>query len=104
MMEVTDSATRGILIEQTRYEGFCIDLIEEIAKLLNFKYEFELVPDGNYGTYNKETKQWNGLIRRLLDRVRSCLQLREIIFDVRSKLSKTEILSSSLLLISTFKY
>ncbi|CAK9800330.1 Glutamate receptor ionotropic, kainate 2 [Anthophora plagiata] len=68
IMEVTDSATRGILIEQTRYEGFCIDLIEEIAKLLNFKYEFELVPDGNYGTYNKETKQWNGLIRRLLDR------------------------------------
>ncbi|XP_017787966.1 PREDICTED: glutamate receptor ionotropic, kainate 2-like isoform X3 [Habropoda laboriosa] len=68
IMEVTDSATRGIAIEQTRYEGFCIDLIEEIAKLLNFKYEFELVPDGNYGTYNKETKQWNGLIRRLLDR------------------------------------
>ncbi|KAG6795357.1 glutamate receptor ionotropic, kainate 2 isoform X1 [Apis mellifera caucasica] len=67
VMEVTDSATRGILIEQTRYEGFCIDLIEEIAKLLNFKYEFELVPDGNYGTLNKETKQWNGLIRRLLD-------------------------------------
>ncbi|XP_017753501.1 PREDICTED: glutamate receptor ionotropic, kainate 2-like isoform X2 [Eufriesea mexicana] len=68
VMEVTDSATRGILIEQTRYEGFCIDLIEEIAKLLNFKYEFELVPDGKYGTYDKETKQWNGLIRRLLDR------------------------------------
>ncbi|KAK9303590.1 hypothetical protein QLX08_004755 [Tetragonisca angustula] len=68
VMEVTDSATRGILIEQTRYEGFCIDLIDEIAKLLNFKYEFELVPDGNFGTYNKETKQWNGLIRRLLDR------------------------------------
>ncbi|XP_076246197.1 glutamate receptor ionotropic, kainate 2 isoform X2 [Calliopsis andreniformis] len=67
VMEVTDSATRGILIEQTRYEGFCIDLIEEIAKHLNFKYEFELVPDGNYGTYNKDTKQWNGLIRRLLD-------------------------------------
>ncbi|XP_029035806.1 glutamate receptor ionotropic, kainate 2-like [Osmia bicornis bicornis] len=68
IMVVTDSATRGILIEQTRYEGFCIDLIEEISKLLKFKYEFELVPDGNYGTYDKETKQWNGLIRRLLDR------------------------------------
>ncbi|XP_003706416.2 glutamate receptor ionotropic, kainate 2 isoform X2 [Megachile rotundata] len=68
VMEVTDSATRGILIEQKRYEGFCIDLIEEISKLLKFKYEFELVPDGNYGSYVKETKQWNGLIRRLLDR------------------------------------
>ncbi|CAL7945892.1 unnamed protein product [Xylocopa violacea] len=68
VMPVTDSATRGILIEQTRYEGFCIDLIEEISKLLNFKYEFELVPDGKYGTYNQETKQWNGLIQRLLKR------------------------------------
>ncbi|XP_053977682.1 glutamate receptor ionotropic, kainate 2-like isoform X1 [Hylaeus volcanicus] len=68
VMEVENSTTRGVLIEQTRYEGFCIDLIEEISKLLNFKYEFELVPDKNYGTYNKETKQWNGLIRRLLDR------------------------------------
>ncbi|XP_076280538.1 glutamate receptor ionotropic, kainate 2 [Lasioglossum baleicum] len=68
VMEVTDSATRGILIDQTRYEGFCIDLIDEIAKLLSFKsYEFELVPDGNYGSYNKDTKQWNGLMRRLLD-------------------------------------
>ncbi|KAF3424205.1 hypothetical protein E2986_01263 [Frieseomelitta varia] len=51
VMEVTDSATRGILIEQTRYEGFCIDLIEEIARLLNFKYEFELVPDGRGFSY-----------------------------------------------------
>lgn len=78
VMEVTDSATRGILIEQTRYEGFCIDLIEEISKQLNFKYEFELVPDGAYGTYNKETKQWNGLIRRLLDHVRSTSRANEI--------------------------
>lgn len=80
VMEVTDSATRGILIEQTRYEGFCIDLIEEIAKLLNFKYEFELVPDGNYGTLNKETKQWNGLIRRLLDHVRNCSRVHKVYF------------------------
>ncbi|XP_017883266.1 glutamate receptor ionotropic, kainate 2-like [Ceratina calcarata] len=67
-MVVTDSATRGILIDQTRYEGFCIDLIEEISKILRFKYEFEIVPDNNYGSYNSDTKQWNGLIRRLLDR------------------------------------
>lgn len=67
VMEVTDSSTRGIMIGQKRYEGFCIDLIEEITKILNYKYEFELVPDGNYGSYNPDTKQWNGLIKRLLD-------------------------------------
>ncbi|XP_071860840.1 glutamate receptor ionotropic, kainate 2 isoform X1 [Bombus fervidus] len=67
IMEVPEGSNRGILIDQKRYEGFCIDLIDEIAKLLKFKYEFELVPDGSYGKYDKETKQWNGLIRRLLD-------------------------------------
>lgn len=85
-MEVTDSATRGILMEQTRYEGFCIDLIDEISKLLNFKYEFELVPDGNYGTYNKETKQWNGLIKRLLDRV--CCTLLRVNKNLPEKFTK----------------
>ncbi|KAG7201434.1 hypothetical protein KM043_004194 [Ampulex compressa] len=68
VMEVPEGATRGVVIDQKRYEGFCIDLIDKIASLLNFKYEFELVPDKQYGTYNAETKQWNGLIRRLLDR------------------------------------
>lgn len=77
-MEVPEGSNRGILIDQTRYEGFCIDLIDEIAKLLKFKYEFELVPDGSYGKYDKETKQWNGLIRRLLDHVRNCLQPRSM--------------------------
>lgn len=70
MIEVTDGSTRGILIDQKRYEGYCIDLIEHIAKHLNFKYKFEIVPDGQYGTYNPKTKSWNGLIKRLLDRVR----------------------------------
>lgn len=68
-MEVTDGSMRGILINQKRYEGYCIDLIEQIASDLRFEYEFELVPDGMHGTYNKDTKTWNGLIRRLLDRV-----------------------------------
>lgn len=56
-------------IDQKRYEGYCIDLIEEIALILGFKYEFEIVPDGQHGTYNEKTKTWNGLIKRLLDYV-----------------------------------
>ncbi|CAB0014001.1 unnamed protein product [Nesidiocoris tenuis] len=51
-----------------RYEGYSMDLIDEIAKELNFKYKFVLAPDGQYGSYNKETKQWNGLIRELRER------------------------------------
>lgn len=52
-----------------RFEGYSINLIDEIAKELNFKYAFELVPDGKYGSYNKVTKKWDGLVKQLLDRV-----------------------------------
>ena len=70
-MEVTDNSTRGVLFDdEKRYEGYCVDLIEEIANYLGFKYEFELVKDNKYGSYNAETKTWDGLIGRLLDRVR----------------------------------
>ena len=68
-MEVTDGSTRGIAIDNKRYEGYCIDLIEAIAQELGMKYRFEIVSDLQYGAYNKETKQWNGLIKRLLDHV-----------------------------------
>ncbi|KAL1131963.1 hypothetical protein AAG570_011574 [Ranatra chinensis] len=51
-----------------RFEGYSIDLIDEISKDLGFKYKFVLVSDGQYGTYNKKTKQWNGLIRELRER------------------------------------
>lgn len=52
-----------------RYEGYSKDLIENIAKILNFNYRIELVPDGKYGSLNKETKKWDGLVKHLLDRV-----------------------------------
>lgn len=52
-----------------RFEGYSIDLIDAISKILGFKYIFELTPDGAYGSYNKETKKWNGLVKQLLDHV-----------------------------------
>ncbi len=42
-----------------RFEGYAIDLIEELAKLLHFKFEFRLVKDGAYGRPGKDG-QWNG--------------------------------------------
>nr|XP_018907676.1 PREDICTED: glutamate receptor ionotropic, kainate 2-like isoform X1 [Bemisia tabaci] len=50
-----------------RFRGYSIDLIDAISKDLGFKYRFELVPDGNYGSLNKQTKKWNGLIKELQD-------------------------------------
>lgn len=52
-----------------RYEGFCIDLLKEIAAMVGFEYRIELVPDGKYGVYDLETGEWNGIVRQLMDKV-----------------------------------
>lgn len=79
-----------VLEGNARFEGYSMDLIDAISKILRFSYRFEIVPDGEllkspqrraftkfsphkfkgkYGSYNKQTKQWDGLVRHLLDRV-----------------------------------
>jgi len=58
-----------ILRGNARYEGYSIDLIDEIAKMLNFKYEFRMSPDGKYGALNKVTQTWDGIVRQLIDGV-----------------------------------
>ncbi|KAL0879832.1 hypothetical protein ABMA27_002372 [Loxostege sticticalis] len=50
-----------------RYEGFCIELIDQLANLLQFNYTFVEQPDGVYGNYNNTTRQWTGMMRRLRD-------------------------------------
>lgn len=53
-----------------RYEGYSKDLMHEILKeTLNLNYELEIIPGNAYGSYNKETKQWDGLVGYLIDRV-----------------------------------
>ncbi|CAH2047173.1 unnamed protein product, partial [Iphiclides podalirius] len=55
------------LIGNAQFEGYAIDLIHEISKILGFNYTFKLAPDGRYGSYNRETKEWDGMIRELLE-------------------------------------
>lgn len=52
-----------------RYEGFCIDLLNAIAKELGFNYELYLVPDKRFGAENITTGEWNGLVRELILKV-----------------------------------
>nr|CAH7752037.1 unnamed protein product [Callosobruchus chinensis] len=55
------------LTGNAQFEGYAVDLVHEISRVLGFNYSIRLVPDGGYGSYNKETKEWDGLIRELLD-------------------------------------
>lgn len=52
-----------------RYEGFGVDVISELSKILGFNYTFIVQEDGDYGACNQTTKEWNGMIRRVLDGV-----------------------------------
>ncbi|XP_033110288.1 glutamate receptor 2-like [Anneissia japonica] len=48
-----------------RYQGFIVDLLEEIkntAKGIDFDYDIELVPDGNFGRIGLYNRIWNGMI------------------------------------------
>lgn len=52
-----------------RFEGFCIDLIAELSKLLGFNYTFVIQEDGANGNLDRTTGEWNGMIRKILDGV-----------------------------------
>uniref|UniRef100_A0A7N8YRA8 Glutamate receptor n=1 Tax=Mastacembelus armatus TaxID=205130 RepID=A0A7N8YRA8_9TELE len=54
------------LVGNDRFEGFCIDLLKELANILGFTYEIRLVPDGKYGSQD-DKGQWNGMIRELIE-------------------------------------
>ncbi|XP_076371702.1 glutamate receptor ionotropic, kainate 2-like isoform X1 [Tachypleus tridentatus] len=48
------------------YQGYCVDLIEEISKELGFKYKFREVSDHTYGKKN-QWGEWNGMIQELIE-------------------------------------
>lgn len=49
-----------------RFEGFCIDLIQELSKMLGFNYTFIVQKDGNNGNFDRKTKMWDGMIGEVL--------------------------------------
>ncbi|KAK0131484.1 Glutamate receptor ionotropic, kainate 3 [Merluccius polli] len=65
MLKKSDKA----LVGNDRFEGFCIDLLKELANILGFSYEIRLVADGKYGSQD-DKGQWNGMIRELIEHPR----------------------------------
>lgn len=52
-----------------RYEGFCVDMLRELADILKFKYRIRLVGDGLYGVPGNNGT-WTGMVGELISRVR----------------------------------
>lgn len=49
-----------------RYEGFCIDIIQELSKMLGFNYTFEVQTDNVYGSYSRKAKKWTGMLGKII--------------------------------------
>lgn len=47
--------------------GYCIDFLEKLQEKLKFSYEVYLVPDGNYGYQDAFTKEWNGMVKEIIE-------------------------------------
>ncbi|CAD5112542.1 DgyrCDS1753 [Dimorphilus gyrociliatus] len=47
--------------------GLCIDLLKMLAEKIGFDFELFEVSDKIWGAYNADTKEWNGLIKDILD-------------------------------------
>lgn len=50
-----------------RYEGFAIEIIQELSKVLRFNYTF-IETDLDYGSKGKDGK-WTGMLGRIMNQV-----------------------------------
>ncbi|XP_060525036.1 glutamate receptor ionotropic, kainate 2-like isoform X3 [Cylas formicarius] len=59
--------TTAQLTGNDRFEGFCVDVIQELSAMLGFNYTFIIQADGANGDLNRITYEWNGMIREIID-------------------------------------
>jgi len=69
------------------YEGYSIDLLNELAIMLKFTYEIYLSPDGLFGA-ETENGTWNGMIGELANEVSKNLYVLLIFAPVAGDLAK----------------
>jgi ionotropic glutamate receptor len=50
------------------FRGYCIDLLEEIKKIVGFEYELYEAPDHKFGSMD-DLGNWDGMIKELKDKV-----------------------------------
>ncbi|XP_075750681.1 glutamate receptor ionotropic, kainate 3-like [Rhipicephalus microplus] len=53
---------------EDRLDGYCVDILRQMALLLEFCFELRLVRDGTYGVVNTRG-EWSGIIREVMNRL-----------------------------------
>lgn len=51
-----------------QYEGFCVDMLGELADILKFSFKIKLVDDRLYGA-PEPNGSWTGMVGELINRV-----------------------------------
>lgn len=62
---------QGNLTGNDRFEGYCIELLQKLASILDFKYELYLVHDNNFGARLADG-HWDGMVGEVLAGVSVC--------------------------------
>lgn len=52
-----------------RFYGFCVDVLDRVAKETGFDYLLDLVPDRKYGAKDPISGEWNGMVAELIKHV-----------------------------------
>ncbi|XP_050512412.1 glutamate receptor ionotropic, kainate 2-like isoform X2 [Diabrotica virgifera virgifera] len=50
----------------SRFYGFCIDILDRISQEVGFDYLLDLVPDRKYGARDPHSGTWNGMVSQLM--------------------------------------
>ncbi|CAF3366348.1 unnamed protein product [Rotaria sp. Silwood1] len=59
---------RGRIFDFHQLEGYCVDLAKKVCSTLNITCQFRIVPDGRFGSKNKSTGIWDGMIGEVIYR------------------------------------
>ena len=51
-------------------DGFCVEMLDLISNRLNFSYTIKSPVDKKYGAFSQETKEWDGMMKMMLDGVK----------------------------------
>lgn len=66
------------------YSGYCMDLLNELARTLHFTYEIYVVPDGRYGALT-DNGTWNGMVGELNQKKADIAAAPLTVTEVREK-------------------
>ena len=53
--------------QKYNWVGMVPDIVEFLAKTMNFTYDLGFPRDGSWGAFNKDTGEWSGIIGDILD-------------------------------------